>query len=53
MEERLKNQIDFIIEADKLKQIYRQNMLLDKSRHETDAEHSWQYCFVNMYLIRM
>lgn len=41
MKERLKSQIDFIIEADKLKQIYRQNILLDKSRHETDAEHSW------------
>ncbi len=41
MKERLKSQIDFIIEADKLKQIYRQNILLDKSRRETDAEHSW------------
>lgn len=37
----LKQQISFIVEIDKLKTIYRQNYLADKSRHENDAEHSW------------
>lgn len=50
MKERLKSQIDFIIEADKLKQIYRQNILLDKSRHETDAEHSWHMALMVILL---
>lgn len=50
MEERLKSQIDFIIEADKLKQIYRQNILLDKSRQETDAEHSWHLALMAILL---
>jgi putative hydrolase of HD superfamily len=50
LEERLKSQIDFIIEADKLKQIYRQNILLDKSRRETDAEHSWHLALMAILL---
>ena len=50
MEDRLKKQIDFIIEADKLKQIYRQNILLDKSRRETDAEHSWHLALMAILL---
>ncbi len=39
--ERLKQQIEFIVEIDKLKQVYRQTVLMDKSRNENDAEHSW------------
>lgn len=39
--ERLKRQIDFIVEVDKMKQIYRKNFLIGGERHETDAEHSW------------
>ncbi len=50
MKERLKRQIDFIVEADKLKQIYRQNILLDKSRQETDAEHSWHLALMVILL---
>jgi len=50
LKERLKSQIDFIIEADKLKQIYRQNILLDKSRRETDAEHSWHLALMAILL---
>lgn len=50
LKERLKSQINFIIEADKLKQIYRQNILLDKSRHETDAEHSWHLALMAILL---
>jgi putative hydrolase of HD superfamily len=50
METRIKQQIDFIIEVDKLKRIYRQNILTDKSRYETDAEHSWHLALMAMIL---
>jgi putative hydrolase of HD superfamily len=39
--ERLQKQIQFIIEIDKLKKIMRQTYLMDQSRKENDAEHSW------------
>jgi len=39
--DRLKQQIRFIIEVDKLKSIIRQNYLADGSRKEDDADHSW------------
>jgi len=39
--ERLKQQIDFIIEVDKLKHISRQTILINGTRKENDAEHSW------------
>ncbi|WP_315790050.1 HD domain-containing protein [Fischerella sp. JS2] len=38
---RLTQQIQFIIEIDKLKQILRQTLLTDSSRQENSAEHSW------------
>jgi len=41
MIENLKKQIEFIIEIDKVKSIFRKTKLFDKSRHENDAEHSW------------
>ena len=34
-------QLDFIREIDKVKGIFRQTPLMDKSRKENDAEHSW------------
>lgn len=39
--ERLEQQMKFIIEVDKLKNIIRQNYLADGSRREGDADHSW------------
>jgi 5'-deoxynucleotidase YfbR-like HD superfamily hydrolase len=39
--ERFKKQIEFILEADKLKHIRRKTILLDRSRRENSAEHSW------------
>lgn len=39
--ERMKKQIDFILEADKSKQVFRQTYLSDGTRKENDAEHSW------------
>jgi putative hydrolase of HD superfamily len=38
---RLEQQMNFIIEVDKLKSIIRQNYLADGSRKEDDADHSW------------
>ncbi len=40
-EDRLKKQIEFIIEVDKVKNIFRQTYLADGQRKENDAEHSW------------
>lgn len=39
--ERLKKQIDFLIEIDKVKNIFRMTSIADGSRKENDAEHSW------------
>lgn len=47
---RLKKQLEFIIEVDKLKQIYRQTLLMDGSRNENDAEHSWHLALMAMVL---
>lgn len=41
MIDRLQQQIQFIIEIDKLKGILRQTLIMDGSRNENDAEHSW------------
>jgi putative hydrolase of HD superfamily len=38
---RLDQQIRFILELDKLKSIYRRTILIDGSRNENSAEHSW------------
>lgn len=38
---RLEQQMNFIMEVDKLKNIVRQNYLSDASRKEDDADHSW------------
>ncbi|NLJ41522.1 MAG: HD domain-containing protein [Clostridiales bacterium] len=48
--ERLRKQIEFIEEVDKLKQIYRQTLLMDGSRNENDAEHSWHLALMAMVL---
>jgi putative hydrolase of HD superfamily len=40
-DDRLARQIAFLVEADKLKQILRRTPLVDGSRQENSAEHSW------------
>lgn len=47
---RLQQQIEFILEIDKLKQVMRRTPLLDKSRNENDAEHSWHLAMLAMIL---
>lgn len=41
MNDRLKRQIDFMLELDKMKNLYRQTYVLHENRKENDAEHSW------------
>ena len=40
--------LEFLILADKMKSVYRQTLLTDKSRRETDAEHSWHIALMAM-----
>jgi len=47
---RLEQQIQFIIEIDKLKQVFRQTYLLDSTRKENDAEHSWHLAMMAILL---
>ncbi|MGI6328230.1 MAG: HD domain-containing protein [Dethiobacteria bacterium] len=47
---RLKQQIEFIIEIDKLKQVFRQSILMDGTRRENDAEHSWHLAIMGILL---
>lgn len=47
---RFKRQIDFILEADKLKNTLRRTILLDRSRHENSAEHSWHIALLALVL---
>jgi putative hydrolase of HD superfamily len=41
MSDRLRQQIAFLLEIDKVKQVVRQTLIADGSRRENDAEHSW------------
>lgn len=50
MDDRLKRQMDFILEIDKLKRISRQTYLSDASRKEDDAEHSWHLALMAVLL---
>ncbi len=47
---RLQQQLDFIIEVDKLKHIMRRTILIDESRRENDAEHSWHLAMAAIIL---
>ena len=47
---RLQQQIQFLVEIDKLKQIFRQSSLMDGSRLENDAEHSWHFAMMALIL---
>lgn len=48
---RLEQQIQFITEIDKVKNIFRQTYLADKNRKENDAEHSWHIALM-AYLLQ-
>ena len=50
MYDRLKQQMDFLLELDKLKHITRQTYLADGSRKENDSEHSWHLAVMCLVL---
>ena len=49
-ETRFKKQMDFLIEIDKVKEIYRRTYLMSKSRRENDSEHSWHISLMAVVL---
>lgn len=51
MEERMKKQFLFLLEIDKVKNIYRQTHLTNNGRLENDAEHSW-HISIMAYLLK-
>lgn len=51
MEERIKKQLEFALEIDKVKNVFRQTHLSQNGRNENDAEHSWHMA-VMAYLLR-
>lgn len=48
---RLRRQIDFILEADKEKEVYRQTHIGGYKRFENDAEHAWHMAIM-VYLLK-
>ena len=46
----LDRQFAFIVEIDKLKAVLRQNSLVDRSRRENSAEHSWHVALMALVL---
>ncbi len=51
MDDRLKKQLDFALEIDKEKNIFRQTHLSGHGRNENDAEHAWHMAIM-AYLLR-
>ena len=51
MDERLKQQLDFALEIDKEKNIFRQTHLSGHGRNENDAEHAWHMAIM-AYLLQ-
>lgn len=47
---RLEQQVKFLVEIDKVKNIFRQTYLADANRKENDAEHSWHLALMAVLL---
>lgn len=50
MDERIKKQIEFALEIDKEKNIFRQTHLSNHGRNENDAEHAWHMAVMSYFL---
>jgi len=50
MSARLEQQVRFIVEVDRLKEIFRQTVCIQSRRPENDAEHSWHLCLMVIVL---
>jgi putative hydrolase of HD superfamily len=48
--DRLQQQLQFIVEIDALKHVLRQTLLMNQSRRENDAEHSWHLAMMAIVL---
>lgn len=48
--EKFRKQMDFLIEINKLKSVFRQSLLPEDGRNENDAEHSWHLCMYAVVL---
>jgi putative hydrolases of HD superfamily len=48
--DRFRRQIEFILEVDRLKEVYRQSYVLYSDRHENSAEHSWHLAVAALLL---
>lgn len=48
---RLEQQVNYIVEIDKVKNIFRQTYLADANRKENDAEHSWHLA-ISAFLLK-
>jgi len=48
--DRLAQQIQFVVEIDKLKRVLRETILMDSSRQENAAEHSWHLAIMALLL---
>ncbi len=51
MRDKLIKQIEFLLEADKMKNIRRRTLIADGTRQENDAEHSWHFALM-AYILR-
>jgi putative hydrolases of HD superfamily len=49
-QDNLIKQMNFLCEIEKLKTVYRQNIVIDKSRNENSAEHSWHLAVMAIIL---
>jgi len=49
-QDRFRQQIEFILEVDKLKNVLRKTILMDRSRRENSAEHSWHIALTVLIL---
>lgn len=50
IDERLRKQIDFLIEIDKVKSVFRQTRIFHNKREENDAEHGWHMSLMALIL---
>lgn len=48
--DRLKQQLAFLTEIDRMKTVYRRNVVIDRSRQEDDAAHSWHMAMFALVL---
>ena len=51
VQQRFEKQLAFLVEADKMKTIFRRTRLITENRREDDAEHSWHFALTALVLL--